>query len=93
MKHVLFWLVFVVLVLVAMRALAAREGRARAVFDDRCALCHVVGWGTAQQVKRKGIVAQRIQSAGYGDTRPNAPNDTETNRSRNRRIEFNVRKD
>ena len=44
-------------------------------------------------LKRKGVAAQRIQSAGYGDTRPNAPNDTETNRSRNRRIEFNVRKD
>jgi OOP family OmpA-OmpF porin len=42
---------------------------------------------------RKGVAAQRIQFAGYGDTRPTAPNDTEANRSRNRRIEFKVRKE
>jgi OOP family OmpA-OmpF porin len=38
----------------------------------------------------KGIDAGRIQSAGYGDTRPVAPNNSETNRARNRRIEFKV---
>jgi OOP family OmpA-OmpF porin len=42
---------------------------------------------------RKGVATQRIQFAGYGDTRPTAPNDTEVNRSRNRRIEFKVRKE
>ena len=42
---------------------------------------------------RSGVAAERIQSAGYGDTRPSAPNDTEANRSKNRRIEFKVRKD
>jgi OOP family OmpA-OmpF porin len=42
---------------------------------------------------RKGIAAQRIQFAGYGDARPTAPNDTEANRSKNRRIEFKVRKE
>jgi OmpA-OmpF porin, OOP family len=42
---------------------------------------------------RKGVAGQRIQSAGYGDTRPNAANDTEANRSKNRRIEFKVRKE
>jgi outer membrane protein OmpA-like peptidoglycan-associated protein len=41
----------------------------------------------------KGISVQRIQSAGYGDTRPDAPNDTEANKGKNRRIEFKVRKD
>lgn len=38
----------------------------------------------------KGIDSARIQSAGYGETRPVAPNDTEENRARNRRIEFKV---
>jgi OmpA-OmpF porin, OOP family len=38
-----------------------------------------------------GVGTQRIDSAGYGDTRPIAPNDTEANRARNRRIEFRVK--
>jgi OOP family OmpA-OmpF porin len=40
----------------------------------------------------KGISASRIQSAGYGETRPVAPNDSETSRAKNRRIEFKVEK-
>jgi outer membrane protein OmpA-like peptidoglycan-associated protein len=42
---------------------------------------------------RKGVSAARIQSAGYGDTRPDAANDTDANRGKNRRIEFKVKKD
>jgi hypothetical protein len=38
-----------------------------------------------------GVVANRIETVGYGDTRPLAANDTETNRARNRRIEFRVK--
>ena len=38
----------------------------------------------------KGVVADRISSAGYGETRPVAPNDSEANRAKNRRIEFKV---
>jgi outer membrane protein OmpA-like peptidoglycan-associated protein/polyisoprenoid-binding protein YceI len=41
----------------------------------------------------KGVAASRIRSAGYGETRPVAPNDSEANRKKNRRIEFSVRKD
>jgi outer membrane protein OmpA-like peptidoglycan-associated protein len=41
----------------------------------------------------KGIAASRVQSAGYGDTRPVAPNDVEGNRAKNRRIEFKVKKE
>jgi OmpA-OmpF porin, OOP family len=37
-----------------------------------------------------GVPPQRITAAGYGDTRPIAPNTTEIGRSRNRRIEFRV---
>lgn len=41
----------------------------------------------------KGVAAARIQSAGYGDTKPVAANDTEENRAKNRRIEFKVKKE
>jgi outer membrane protein OmpA-like peptidoglycan-associated protein len=41
-------------------------------------------------LSQRGVSAARIESAGYGDTRPIAPNDTESNRAKNRRIEFRV---
>jgi OmpA-OmpF porin, OOP family len=37
-----------------------------------------------------GVAATRVEAAGYGDTRPIAPNDTDANRAKNRRIEFKV---
>ncbi len=43
-------------------------------------------------LQAKGVAAARIQSAGYGDTRPVASNETETGRAKNRRIEFTVTK-
>lgn len=36
----------------------------------------------------KGIAADRLESAGFGDTKPTKPNDTPQNRAANRRIEF-----
>ena len=39
----------------------------------------------------KGVRPQRIDSAGFGDARPVASNDTEANRAKNRRIEFRVK--
>ena len=41
---------------------------------------------------RKGVNPALIRSAGYGDTRPVAANDSEANRAKNRRIEFKVEK-
>jgi OmpA-OmpF porin, OOP family len=41
----------------------------------------------------KGVASARIHWAGYGDTRPVAPNNSEANRAKNRRIEFKVEKD
>jgi OmpA-OmpF porin, OOP family len=39
---------------------------------------------------QRGVAAARVESAGYGDSRPIVPNDSETNRAKNRRIEFRV---
>ena len=36
----------------------------------------------------KGVAADRLETKGYGLTMPVAPNDTEENRARNRRVEF-----
>lgn len=38
----------------------------------------------------RGVPGYRINTVGYGDTRPIAPNDTEENKSRNRRVEIKV---
>jgi outer membrane protein OmpA-like peptidoglycan-associated protein len=40
---------------------------------------------------RAGVEASRLQSAGYGASRPAAPNDSDANMAKNRRIEFTVR--
>jgi OOP family OmpA-OmpF porin len=36
----------------------------------------------------KGVAADRLETKGYGLSKPIAPNDTEENRARNRRVEF-----
>lgn len=36
---------------------------------------------------RQGVMEEKIKAVGYGDTRPVAPNDSEENRQKNRRIE------
>ena len=39
---------------------------------------------------RAGVAAERLESEGYGETQPIAPNDTEEGRARNRRVEFTI---
>lgn len=41
----------------------------------------------------EGISRTRIISHGYGETRPVAPNDSDDNRQKNRRVEFKILKD
>jgi OmpA-OmpF porin, OOP family len=38
----------------------------------------------------RGIAVDRLQAHGYGETRPIAPNTTEANRAKNRRVELHV---
>jgi len=48
----------------------------------------------ADSVKRylvdKGVAEDRLETKGFGPDRPVAPNDTEANRAKNRRIEFQI---
>lgn len=50
------------------------EGRAQAVVDVL--------------VKKYGIDPSRLQAKGYGDTKPVAPNDSDANKAKNRRVEL-----
>lgn len=44
----------------------------------------------ADYLIQKGVEQQRLSAAGYGETKPLAPNDTPEGMAQNRRIEFNV---
>lgn len=55
---------------------ALSEQRARAVADF---------------LAERGVPRARIETLGFGDGRPVAPNDTEANRAKNRRIEFSLK--
>jgi OOP family OmpA-OmpF porin len=41
-------------------------------------------------VEREGIPGEMLSAKGYGEEKPVAPNDTEENREKNRRVEFNI---
>ena len=47
----------------------------------------------AEELAKRGIEASRMQTAGYGATRPAAPNDTAENRAKNRRVEITILRD
>lgn len=44
----------------------------------------------ADELSERGIPADRIETAGYGSTRPAAPSDTAENRAKNRRVEITI---
>ncbi len=41
----------------------------------------------------KGVAADRLVAKGYGETKPEVPNDSKENQSRNRRVEFQLIRD
>jgi chemotaxis protein MotB len=43
-------------------------------------------------IQNKNISSSRFGVGGYGDTRPQVPNDTKENRTKNRRVEIILRK-
>lgn len=43
-----------------------------------------------EMLEEAGIASDRIDTFGYGDTRPLAPNNTEENKSKNRRVEIKI---
>lgn len=47
----------------------------------------------AEELAKRGIEADRMKTAGYGATRPIAPNDTAENRAKNRRVEITILRD
>lgn len=47
----------------------------------------------AQELVKRGIAAERIQTEGHGSTKPIAPNDTRENRAKNRRVEITIIRD
>ncbi len=53
-----------------------------------------LSWDRVDRVKdylmQQGIASSRLQTKGYGDTRPIANNDRELNRRLNRRVEFTI---
>jgi OOP family OmpA-OmpF porin len=48
-------------------------------------------WAVASYLVKAGIEEGRLSAVGFGDAKPLAPNDTEDNRAKNRRIEFNLK--
>ena len=47
----------------------------------------------AEELVKRGLDANRIQTTGYGSTRPIAPSDTSENRAKNRRVEITIIRD
>ena len=45
-----------------------------------------------EALEKRGLPPQRVSAAGFGEFRPVAPNDSEPNRARNRRVEFIIEK-
>ncbi len=48
-------------------------------------------WSVANYLVAAGIRESRLTAVGYGEDKPLVPNDTDENRAKNRRIEFNLK--
>jgi OOP family OmpA-OmpF porin len=69
---------------------ASDEGRGAAANEYNKRLSDRRAKSVADYLISKGVVATRLESVGYGVERPLAANDTEENREKNRRVEFNI---
>lgn len=65
---------------------ASAEGTA--AFNRRLSLRRARS--VAAYLLRAGVSADQLKAVGYGASQPKAPNDTDENKAKNRRIEFNV---
>lgn len=67
---------------------AHTDDRGTDAYNDRLSARR--GESVARYLIKSGIDASRIQSVGYGKRKPIVPNDSEENRTLNRRVEFKV---
>ena len=65
------------------------DARGSAVLNQK--LSEERAQSVADYLSKKGVDENRLFPVGYGPSRPVAPNDTDEDRAKNRRIEFNVR--
>ena len=47
-------------------------------------------WAVKKYLESKGVAAERLESRGFGSSKPVDTNDTEEGRAKNRRVEFKV---
>ena len=58
--------------------------------DDNRELSEARALAVVEWLVDAGIAPERLTAAGFGDTRPIAPNETADGRAQNRRIEFRL---
>ncbi len=71
---------------VEVRGFASSEGQA--AYNDKLSLRRAQA--VAALLVHNGVASNRITAKGFGSRNPVAPNDTEVNRAKNRRVEFSV---
>ncbi len=59
------------------------EATNKSVSEKRAKTC-------SDYIISKGILADRIKTIGYGETKPLVPNDSKENKAKNRRVEFKI---
>lgn len=61
-------------------------------FEDNWQLSTARSLSVLHELSRRGIPPERMAAVGHGEFHPVAPNDTEANRRKNRRVEFVIEK-
>lgn len=60
------------------------------VFKDNMDLSNQRALSVMRELIKNGVNPQRLSTAGFGSAKPIAPNDSEENRAKNRRVEFYI---